>query len=64
MSDTTLSKLRQKRVLLGIILDQVYMATGIDQGRLSRLERGLAKATDDEKKILSIFFECNVTDIF
>ena len=59
-----LSKLRQKRLLSNIILDDVKLATNIDQGRLSRIERGKADATEEEKRTLADFFNCKVEDIF
>jgi hypothetical protein len=51
-------------VLSNVILDDVFLATKIDQGRLSRIERGKAEATPEEKEKLAIFFNCKVKDIF
>lgn len=64
MKKTRLSKLRKKRLLNDITLDEVYVSTGIDQGRLSRIERCLAEATEDEKNKLSEFYQCAIRDIF
>lgn len=59
-----LSKLKRKRVLAGVILDDVKLATGIDAGWLSRVERGLVEASEEDKKRLANFFKCEVGDIF
>lgn len=58
------SKLKTKRLLSGKILDCVMIATGIDSGRLSRIERDLVMPKDIEKKLLADYFQCKTEDLF
>jgi len=49
----TKSALRQARTLAGISQDELAQTTGIDQGRISRLENGFGKASEKERQALA-----------
>lgn len=45
--------LRQVRIAAGISLNEVSRRTGINKGRLSIIERGVAPTADEAARILS-----------
>ena len=56
--------MRVKRFFKGISLDELGARVGIDQGKLSRAERGYATLTEDEKKRLADALNIAVEEIF
>lgn len=59
-----LSEMRKNRVLKDLTLDDLYLRTGIDQSRLSRIERNIFKPSDREKKLISKALRVPVQEIF
>jgi transcriptional regulator with XRE-family HTH domain len=49
----TKSALRQARILAGISQDELAQTTGIDQGRISRLENGFGTVSEKERQALT-----------
>lgn len=47
-------KVRQLRILNEVTLDAIFLKTGINQGKLSRIERGIIQPTKEEKKKISV----------
>jgi len=45
--------MRKIRQFKGLTLDDVYLKTGISIPKLSRIERGIFKATEKEKRLIS-----------
>lgn len=44
-----ISEMRKARILRGLTLDDLWLKTGINISKLSRLERSIFKPTDDER---------------
>lgn len=57
-------KMRIERFFRNLSLDELRSRTGIDQGKLSRIERGYVKPKEDEKKKLAKALNVKVEDIF
>lgn len=55
--------LRQKRLALGLTLAVVAEQAEMDIGKLSRLERGLAKLTIEDAYRLADAMGCNLSDL-
>jgi len=47
-----------------LTLDDISLATGIWQAKLSRIERGIFVATQDEKKKISKVLDSKIAEIF
>ena len=53
MGDAPLTPLRQIRIAAGLSLRELEIRTGINRGRLSIIERGVAPTDDESAKILA-----------
>lgn len=58
------NQMKLKRFLKGKSQDQFSQETGIDQSRISRIERGFAVAKDDEKRALAHALSAAIEDLF
>jgi transcriptional regulator with XRE-family HTH domain len=52
MTDPTTYPLRQMRLAAGLTIRELELATNINRGRLSILERGVVPKDDEAKRIL------------
>ena len=57
-------KLRETRVLRGLSQDDIFMATRIDRGKYSRLERGELDPTPEDRQTLCLFFRMPEDELF
>jgi transcriptional regulator with XRE-family HTH domain len=57
-------KMRISRVLLGISQDELGRLCGVDQGRISRIERGYCSPTSKERQALSQVLKIPVEELF
>ena len=53
MGDAPLTPLRQIRLAAGLSLRELEIRTGINRGRLSIIERGVAPTNEESAKILA-----------
>jgi len=56
--------MRMKRFLMGLSLDELKIRTGIDQGKLSRIERGYTTPNKKEMEHIANAFNCKIKDVF
>ena len=56
--------LRVKRFFLSISLDELGSKTGLDQGKLSRIERGYVKPQAHEMESIAKVLGCQADEIF
>ncbi len=54
MPKPALTELRQRRVAKGLSLDDMARLTGINKGRLSYIERGIAPRWDELTAIMKV----------
>ena len=59
-----MSSMRVQRFFKGFTLDDLRLKTGIDQGKLSRIERGYLEAKEGEKRAIAKGLKCRVEEIF
>ncbi len=57
-------KIRQIRLLKEITLDDIFLQTGINQGRLSRIERGILQPTEIEKEKIAKTLNLPISEVF
>ncbi|MDP2914909.1 MAG: hypothetical protein Q8O91_05605 [Candidatus Aminicenantes bacterium] len=62
--DKKISKVRFFRIIEGLTLDDISIATGLDRGLLSRGERGLYHLTDEQKMKIAAALRQRVEIIF
>ena len=59
-----ISEVRKARIIKGLRLDDIYLSTGIDMSRLSRIERKIFKPSKQEKKLIAKALNESVFKIF
>jgi transcriptional regulator with XRE-family HTH domain len=59
-----ISKLRIARLLNGRSQDEISGLTGIDQSKLSRVERGYGRLSLEEKRKLAAAVNCDPADLW
>ena len=59
-----ISAMRQNRIFKKLTLDDLFLRTGINISRLSRIERKIFKATEQEKKLIAIALKRPFSKIF
>lgn len=56
--------MKRFRIHRGMTLDIIYLKTGIDISRLSRIERHIFKPKEKEKKIIARVLGKRIVDVF
>lgn len=56
--------IRELRFRKGITQDELFLKTKIHQARISRLERGIFKASPQERKLISEALEVSEEEVF
>jgi transcriptional regulator with XRE-family HTH domain len=56
--------IRKCRLKKGMTLDDVFLKTGIHMPKLSRIERGIFKASSKERKLISRALGISIRDLF
>jgi len=64
MKHKKMHPMRVQRFFKGLSLDELQFRTAINQGRLSRIERGFAVAKDHEKELIARALGVQVKEIF
>ncbi len=64
MKRDTLTRMRQLRLLSGLTLDDLSVATGIDRGHLSRMERDIVSGSPQHKERISKELGTPVEELF
>ena len=59
-----ISKVRKRRLLKGLTLDNIFIQTKIDISKLSRIERGIFKPSEKEKKLISKALKAKAEELF
>jgi len=59
-----ISAMRQNRIFKKLTLDDLFLQTGINISRLSRIERKIFKPTEQEKKLIAIALKRPLSKIF
>jgi transcriptional regulator with XRE-family HTH domain len=59
-----ISEMKKRRLIKGLTLDDIYLRSGIDISRLSRIERGIFQPSQREMKLISKALRVRQKDIF
>ncbi len=58
-----INKIKMARFLAQRTQDEIQLLTGIDQSRLSRLERGIFQPKPEELELLAEALNCEISDL-